>query len=255
MFGEMRPGPALRQAASPTKLNASNALHEHLPMKTLLPKPNLVEQVRKALIEEIASGKLAPGERVVQEEIAQKLGVSRQPVQQALQLLLSQGVLRDAPGRRLVIARLDPDHIRHIYEMRAVIEGLACRRAAELNPEKAARQGPALIEAGRKAVATGQVQKMIAADMRFHDFVHAMSGNSLIAPALSPHLICMQQVMGQVLLRDEKPRDVWDEHVAILDAIASGAGKRAETLAREHITRAADFVLSRLIDSQEAVTT
>lgn len=224
-------------------------------MKILAPQPNLVEQVREAILEEIASGKLAPGQRVVQEQIAQKLGVSRQPVQQALQLLLSQGVLRDAPGRRLVIAPLDPDHIRHIYDIRAVMEGLACRRAAEFNAEKASRQGPALIEAGRKAVATGQVQKMISADMRFHDFIHALSGNSLIAPALSPHLICMQQVMGQVLVRDEKPRDVWDEHVAILDAISCGAGQRAETLAREHITRAADFMLSRLIDSRDALAT
>lgn len=224
-------------------------------MKILVPQPNLVEQVREALLEEIASGKLAPGQRVVQEQIAQKLGVSRQPVQQALQLLLSQGVLRDAPGRRLVIAPLDPDHIRHIYDIRAVMEGLASRRAAEFNAEKASRQGPALIEAGRKAVATGQVQKMIAADMRFHDFIHALSGNSLISPALSPHLICMQQVMWQVLVRDEKPRDVWDEHVAILDAICSGAGKRAETLARDHITRAADFMLSRLINSRETPVT
>ena len=223
-------------------------------MKFLVQQPNLVEQVREALLEEIASGRLAPGERVVQEQIAQKLGVSRQPVQQALQLLLSQGVLRDAPGRRLVIAPLDPEHIRHTYDIRAVIEGLACRRAAECNAEKAARQGPALIEAGRKAVATGQVQKMIAADMRFHDFVHALSGNSLIAPALSPHLICMQQVMGQVLVRDEKPRDVWDEHVEILEAISGGAGQLAETLAREHITRAADFMLARLSDSQQTVT-
>lgn len=174
-------------------------------------------------------------------------------MQQALQLLLSQGVLRDAPGRRLVIAPLDPDHIRHIYDIRAVMEGLASRRAAEFNAGKAARHGPALIEAGRKAVATGQVQKMIAADMRFHDFIHALSGNSLIAPALSPHLICVQQVMGQVLVRDDKPRDAWDQHVAILDAISSGAGKRAETLARDHIRRAADLMLSRLIDSRNTL--
>ena len=222
-------------------------------MKTLSSQPKLVEQVRESLLAEIASGKLAPGERVVQERIAQALGVSRQPVQQALQLLLSQGVLRDAPGSRLVIAPLDPDHIRDMYDMRAVIEGLACRRAAELNAEKAARQGPALIEAGRKAVATGQVPKMIAADMRFHDFIHTWSGNSLIAPALSPHLTYMQWVMGQVLLRDEKPRDVWDEHAVILDASASGNGKRAETLAREHITRAADFMIARLADGSASV--
>lgn len=215
-------------------------------MKILTTQPNLVDQVRDALLEEIASGKLAPGERVVQERIAEALGVSRQPVQQALQLLLSQGVLRDAPGRRLVVAPLERDHIRNMYDMRAVMEGLACRCAAETNAEKAARLGPAFIEAGRKAVAAGQIQKMIAADMRFHDFIHSLSGNTLIAPALSPHLTYMKRVMGQVLMRDQKPRDIWDEHAEILDCIARGDGEMAEQLARAHIRKAADFMIDRI---------
>jgi DNA-binding GntR family transcriptional regulator len=105
-------------------------------MKVLSNQPNLVEQVREALMEEIASGKLAPGERVVQDRVAQALGVSRQPVQQALALLLAQGVLRDAPGHRLVVAPLDPDHIRSMYDMRAVVEGLACRRPPRSTPRR-----------------------------------------------------------------------------------------------------------------------
>lgn len=221
-------------------------------MKVLSNQPNLVEQVREALLEEIASGKLAPGERVVQDRVAQALGVSRQPVQQALALLLAQGVLRDAPGHRLVVAPLDPAHIRSMYDMRAVVEGLACRRAAEINAEKAARLGPALIEAGRKAVAAGQLQKMIAADMRFHDFVHSLSENALIGPTLAPHITYMKRVMGQVLVRDEMPRDVWNEHTDILDAIIKGDGERAEALGRDHILRAADFMIGRLDTARAA---
>ena len=56
-------------------------------MKALTVQPNLVDQVRDALLDEIASGRMPPGERVIQEQIAQALGVSRQPVQQALLLL------------------------------------------------------------------------------------------------------------------------------------------------------------------------
>ena len=98
-----------------------------------------------------AAQTFAPGDRIIQEQIAQALGVSRQPVQQALALLRNQGVLHDAPGRGLIVAPLDPGHVQHMYDMRAVIEGLACRRAAETNAERAAKLGPALIEAGRKA--------------------------------------------------------------------------------------------------------
>ncbi|MFT3957347.1 MAG: GntR family transcriptional regulator [Piscinibacter sp.] len=215
-------------------------------MKALSTAPNLVEQVRDALLDEIASGQLAPGDRIIQEQIAQALGVSRQPVQQALALLRNQGVLHDAPGRGLIVAPLDPAHVQHMYDMRAVIEGLACRRAAETNAEKAAKLGPALIEAGRKAVASGAVAKMIAADMRFHEFVYGLSGNPLVAPALATHLTYTQRVMGEVLIRDEKPRDIWNQHAEILDAIARGDGERAETLARAHITQAAGFMVARL---------
>jgi DNA-binding GntR family transcriptional regulator len=215
-------------------------------MKALTVQPNLVEQVRDALLDEIASGQLAPGDRIIQEQIAQALGVSRQPVQQALALLRNQGVLHDAPGRGLIVAPLDPAHVQHMYDMRAVIEGLACRRAAETNAEKAAKLGPALIEAGRKAVASGAVAKMIAADMKFHEFIYGLSGNPLVAPALATHLTYTQRVMGEVLIRDEKPRDIWNQHAEILDAIAQGDGERAETLARAHITQAAGFMVARL---------
>lgn len=215
-------------------------------MKALSIQPNLVEQVRDALLDDIASGQLAPGDRIIQEQIAQALGVSRQPVQQALALLRNQGVLHDAPGRGLIVAPLDPQHVQHMYDMRAVIEGLACRRAAETNAEKAAKLGPALIEAGRKAVASGAVAKMIAADMKFHEFVYGLSGNPLVAPALATHLTYTQRVMGEVLIRDEKPRDIWNQHAEILDAIAQGDGERAEALARAHITQAAGFMVARL---------
>ena len=216
-------------------------------MKALTTQPNLVDQVRDAVLDEITSGQLAPGERIIQEQIAQTLGVSRQPVQQALMLLRNQGVLQDAPGRGLIVASLDPEHVGHMYDMRAVIEGLACRRAAQTNAERAAKQGPALIEAGRKAVAGGSVAKMIAADMRFHEFLYLLSGNPLVGPALVTHLTYTQRVMGEVLLRDEKPRDIWDQHAQILDAICSANAELAESLARQHITQASGFMVSRLL--------
>ena len=215
-------------------------------MKSLAAQPKLVEQVRDAVLGEITSGQMAPGERVIQEQIAQTLGVSRQPVQQALLLLRNQGLLQDAPGRGLVVASLDPEHVGHMYDMRAVIEGLACRRAAETNAERAAKAGPAYLQAGRKAVAGGLVAKMIAADMKFHEFLYALSGNPLVGPSLATHLTYTQRVMGEVLLRDEKPRDIWDQHAAILEAIGAGDADRAESLARRHITQAAGFMVSRL---------
>ena len=215
-------------------------------MKVLATQPNLAEQVRQAIVSEIASGKLKPGERIIQEQIAQELGVSRQPVQQALLLLKNQGVLRDAAGRGLLVTSLDPTQVRQMYDLRAVIEGLAFRKAAENNPERAKKLGPALIQNGRKSVRSGLVARMIAADIKFHDFIYALSDNPLIAPAMQVQWTNTQRVMGEVLMRDETPRDIWDQHEALLKAVMAGDGEAAEALARQHITQAADFMIERL---------
>ena len=221
-------------------------------MKVLAAQPKLVEQVHDAIVSEIASGKLKPGERVIQEQIAQELGVSRQPVQQALLLLRRQGVLRDAPGRGLIVASLDVDQVANMYDIRAVMEGLAFRKAAERNAERARKQGPALIQSGRKAVAAGSVAAMIGADLRFHDFIYSLSENPLIAPAMDAQWTYTQRVMGEVLMRDERPRDIWDQHEALLDAVMAGDGAAAEALARQHITQAAAAMIDRLRSEAEA---
>ena len=215
-------------------------------MKILESQPKLVEQVHGAILLEISSGRLLPGTRIIQEQIAQDLGVSRQPVQQALLLLRNQGVLRDAAGRGLIVAPLDADYVQNMYDIRAVIEGLACRKAAEINAQQAGARGPALILEGRRAVHSGQVGEMIAADMAFHEFIYGLSENPLIAPAMETHWTYTQRVMGEVLMQGEKPRDIWNQHEAMLEAIAAGAAQKAENIARQHILQAADFMVARL---------
>ena len=215
-------------------------------VKILSVQPNLVEQVHEAILLEISSGKLAPGSRIIQEQIASELGVSRQPVQQALLLLRNQGLLSDAPGRGLIVAPLDPDHIRHMYDVRAVIEGLAFRKAALSNSETAKREGPSYIRKGRQAAQSGSVSELIAADMAFHHFVYGLSENLLVAPAMETHWTYTQRVMGEVLMLDEKPRDIWDQHETLLQAIISGDGALAEKHAREHILAAANFIIERI---------
>jgi DNA-binding GntR family transcriptional regulator len=141
---------------------------------------------------------------------------------------------------------MDLDYVRNMYDIRAIMEGLACAKAAERNAELAKKAGPALIEAGRKAVRSGSVSQMIAADMKFHEFIYQLSENPLIAPAMESNWVQTQRVMGEVLMRDERPRNIWDQHAEILDAIMAGNSEKAEKLARSHITNAADFMIARL---------
>ncbi|MBV9532758.1 MAG: GntR family transcriptional regulator [Bradyrhizobium sp.] len=222
-------------------------------MPPIQPQPTLVEQVVNAIVSEIVDGDLPSNSRLIQDELARAYGVSRQPVQQALLLLRDRGLVREAPGRGLIVSPLDVDFVRNLYEIRSMLDGLAARLAAERAPERAKVEGPAYLEAGRVAVESGSLNEQIEADMRFHAFLDELSGNPLIAETTAPHWPYLRRVMGEVLRDDSQmPAIILREHVAILDAVIAGDGARAETLSRDHISRAAKIFVQRLHAQQES---
>jgi DNA-binding GntR family transcriptional regulator len=192
--------------------------------------PDLVDQAYTALLDAISEGKLAPGARLTQEELAEQLAVSRQPVLQALRLLKREGFVVDAPGRGLMVAPLDAQLIAQLYEVRAVLDGLAARQAA-LAKVKIDR---AILDAGRKAAQGERVGAMIDADIAFHGAIYAASNNPLIAESAGRHWQHIRRAMGAVLQTAGARAAVWAEHEAITRAIARGDAVAAERLARGH---------------------
>lgn len=214
-------------------------------MRILTPQPTLVDQVYEAILAEITEGKFGPDSRLIQEELAEGLGVSRQPVQQALLLLRSRGLLCDAPGRGLMVAPLDPAHVRNLLEVRGVLDGLASAKVAELAADTARKEGPAYLARGRAAVRQRSIAQMTAADMEFHFFLYRLAGNPLIGEICTPHWSYLRRVMGEVL-RGQTPDEIWDQHEAILQAISAGDGAKAERIARHHISHASAVLAGRL---------
>ncbi|MEX0960990.1 MAG: GntR family transcriptional regulator [Burkholderiales bacterium] len=192
--------------------------------------PDLTEQVYQRLLNAICDGELAAGARLTQEELAASLDVSRQPVLQALRLLRKDGFLIDSGRRGLMVAPLDAGLISHVYAVRAVLDGLAARLAAQAK----ARIDVLVIAEGRKAAAGTRIVAMIDADARFHDLIYAASGNPLIAESAGRHWQHVRRAMGAVLQTVGVRASVWDEHEAILKAIARGEDEKAEKLARKH---------------------
>jgi DNA-binding GntR family transcriptional regulator len=216
-------------------------------MAQLQTQPTLVEQVVNAIVSEIVEGDLPANSRLIQDELARAYGVSRQPVQQALLLLRDRGMVREAPGRGLIVSPLDVDLVRNLYEVRAMLDGLAARLAAERGSERAKSEGQVYLDAGRAAVESGSLHDQIEADMRFHGFINELSGNSLIGETTAPHWPYLRRVMGEVLRDDaQMPQTILGEHVAILDAIIAGNAAEAESLSRDHISRAAKIFVQRL---------
>lgn len=204
--------------------------------------PDLTEQVHQRLLVAICNGDLAPGTRITQEELAASLDVSRQPVLQALRLLKKDGFVIDAGRRGLMVSPLDAQVIADVYEVRAVLDGLAARRAAAAG----AKLDTAIIAAGREAAAGAQIGPMIDADIAFHNLIYTASGNPHIAATTGLHWGHIRRAMGAVLRSAGVRAAVWDEHEEILRAINRGDAALAERLAREHGARAGRNLAAQL---------
>jgi DNA-binding GntR family transcriptional regulator len=205
--------------------------------------PDLVDRVYTALLNAISEGQMAPGARLTQEELAEQLAVSRQPVLQALRLLKRDGLVVDAPGRGLMVAPLDSTLIAQLYEVRSVLDGLAARQAALAK----AKIDRAIIARGRKVVAAEKVGAMIDADIAFHQTIYAASGNPLIAESAGRHWRHIRRASGAMLQLAGARAAIWDEHEEILRAIERGDAARAERLARGHCEAASVHLCKQLL--------
>ena len=205
-------------------------------------RTDYVDEVYRVLLDAISDGTLAPGTRLTQEEIAEQLSVSRSPVLQALRLLKKDGLVRDAPGRGVLVAPLDAQWIGQLYEVRGALDALAARLAAR----HGARIDPQLIEAGRRASRGDDVKAMIDADIAFHHALYEASGNPLIGQSAQTHWVHLRRVMGAVLQASRLRDAIWDEHERIAEAIASGDAERAGAQVERHTEHARANLLQRL---------
>jgi DNA-binding GntR family transcriptional regulator len=203
--------------------------------------PDLVDRVYRTLLDAISDGSLAPGARLTQEDIAERLAVSRQPVLQALRLLKKDGLVFDAPGRGVMVAPLDADWIVKVYQVRGALDALAARLAAQ----RRLRIDAQLIEHGRRCARGKDIKAMIDADMAFHGAIYAASQNPLIAQSAQLHWVHLRRVMGAVLAMSRQRESLWDEHEAIARAIAAGKMERAVELIDQHSQRASANLVAR----------
>lgn len=208
----------------------------------------MADRVYQSIVDAICDGRLAPGKRLTQEDLAERLKVSRQPVLQAMALLKAQGFVEEAGRRGVRVAPVEAPQIVRLYEVRGALDALAARLAARDGSGEARRRGPGLIEAGRAAIAAGDLGRLIVADQDFHQLLYGLSRNPLIGESAGLHWRHIRRAMGAVLDDRAEHRLVWDEHEAILAAIADGDESLAEARARAHAEAAAQR-LSRRIEA------
>lgn len=188
------------------------------------------------ILDAIDRGGYVPGSRLVETELAERFGVSRTPIREALGRLETQGVVAHDGRRGLVVASLDHNQLGELYEVRMVVEGLAARLAARhaAREEQSILRG--LVEDSRSLIQNGEGLR--ENNRRFHRQIHLASHNRFLNNMLEGIRRTMALLTGVSLSDPIRGAETVEEHDAIVRAIEARDEDAADAAARAHISKA-----------------
>ncbi|HMD01865.1 MAG TPA: GntR family transcriptional regulator [Candidatus Baltobacteraceae bacterium] len=203
------------------------------------------DDVLDAIRAAIVSCEIAPGSRLVQDELAARFGVSRIPLREALRTLEAEGLVLSEPNRGAVCRPLEPKDIADLYDVRLALESLACRTAADrfadLRGATAQKRSSA-----ESAIARHDLATLIDRDCAFHAGIAEATGNAHLAESLAASWSQIMRAMHYFFTIERYPENVWIEHEAIARAIAVGDAERAVGAMQTHILSSRSAILRGL---------
>jgi DNA-binding GntR family transcriptional regulator len=210
----------------------------------------LRERVYQAIQELIISRQLAPGQHLVESELAELLGVSRQPIREALQLLSSEGWVDLSPGYGAFVHAPTETEVDQLLAVRAVLEGESARLAAQNAGTKGVAHLRKLCAEGEAALASEDIDSMVVANAQVHRFVTELSGNQVL-------LDFVTQVDRRVRwyytpIARQRGKTSWEEHAKLIDAIENGEADTASKIMREHTEHTRRSYLEQRNDERAA---
>jgi DNA-binding GntR family transcriptional regulator len=194
------------------------------------------------ILQAIDRGTYRPGDRLVESELADRFGVSRTPIREALQRLETQSLLaRD--GRSLIVASLDHNQMAELYVVRSELEGLAARLAARHATEEEVRLLREFVEEDRGRI--DDPSALSRTNRRFHRQVHLASHNRYLVQQLDLVYRSMALMTSTSLSAEGRSERALEEHAAVVDAISRGDSDAAQFELKGHISRAYEARLRR----------
>jgi DNA-binding GntR family transcriptional regulator len=214
------------------------------------PQANLVgvdtrplrQQIAEALQSAILGGELKPGEALVETEIAARLGVSRAPVREALQLLANSGLVETVPYRGTTVRALAANDVEEVYSLRTVLETFALRRAMVRDAPALARELRAICDTMGRHAATSDWAKVSAEDEQFHHAIIARADHRLLDHVWSELHARVRQIMALRNLQNDDSMTIVYNHLPIVEAVEVGELETALRRLADHIATAADLV-------------
>ncbi len=204
------------------------------PVPLVRPAP-LRQAVYDALAEMIINRSLLPGEHLVEHELAVQLGISRQPVREALQRLQSEGWVDLRPGQGAFVHTPTEDEADQLFAVRTLLEAESGRLAAGAANKKDVQRLWELWQAGIDALASGNTDALVTANADLHAFVLSMSKNVILIELSES--VDRRVRWYYAPLAQTRGQQAWDEHAELIRAIAAGEGDKACDIMRAHTER------------------
>ncbi len=194
------------------------------------------ETTYERLCDEIRSGKLPPGSRLRETEIAARLAVSRTPVREAIRRLEADGLVDHLPRSGAVVRKLDYPELMELYEMRTVLEGTAARLAARAASPVELEELVAINDEMRAAA--GRPEAVIGLNRQFHKLLLDAARNRFLLRAMATVENTLLILGTSSMAMPDRAREAVDEHREVLDALLARDGAAAEAAMRRHMERA-----------------
>ena len=200
-------------------------------------RDSLSKVVREQIRDLILGGKLAPGERLVEDKLSAELGVSRVPVREALRSLAAEGLVRLLPRRGATVAEITPEIVAELVEVRALLEGLNARLAAQRHDPEIVAQLRNTLERGNEAATSGTREELARLNAEFHDRLGEASRNSVLSDVMRG--LRERTSLAFAINGRARAREDWQEHAGVLAAVIAGDAELAALLANRHVQNAA----------------
>lgn len=201
---------------------------------------SLVELAAQRLREDILSGVLVPGERLIEEQLTRRFGTSRAPLREALRLLGQQGLVEHLPRRGVRVTELSPQDVDELFSLRDVLERFAVRTAPMPPDPPALAELAARLEAMDHAAVSGAALEQAEAHRQFHIALVATAGHRHLQLVYEPVILKLQLYMAANLRREAEVRTPLEgvrRHQRLLEAIAAGNRDAVLTGLAEHGAR------------------
>ncbi|HHW44176.1 FCD domain-containing protein [Desulfofundulus thermobenzoicus] len=220
-----------------------------IPIKLDNYKP-LREMVFESLREAIIQGRLKPGERLMEVQLAEEMGVSRTPVREAIRKLELEGFVVMVPRKGAYVAGISVKDIVDVFEVRAAMEGLAAGLAAErITDEELDELERALLKTTE--VSGKSIDALVESDTKFHEIIYRASRNERLVQIISNLSDQIQRFRTTSLSQPGRTRLALEEHKHIVEAISDRNVELAQALAREHIENAEQSLLNALGEARK----